>query len=127
MLGEEAESSHAKVIEYSGNGELNKDSEDDAIVKINSFSEEIHGENFDVISEDLEYWRETAKQISNARKILRGKMIFFEDRKYIVQREEKLSQKEFIAKTWENLIDRYTQWYRSLLNVEQEDKLINSL
>ncbi|XP_065659092.1 uncharacterized protein LOC136083594 isoform X4 [Hydra vulgaris] len=100
------ESSQIDEIEYSG--ESNDDESDDLE---NLFSEE--GFVSQVISnEDLGFWKEKSKQINNAKKRLYGKMIFFDDRKYIKQR--KVYMNNFIKKEWKNLIRRYAKWFKSI-------------
>ena len=118
MLGEGVENNHAKMIDSSGSGDFIDDSEDG-----DEKSESLKGESDEVkilstqknqstLSKDLLFWRETAKQITEAKKILPGKMIFFEDPKYNKKREQKMSQKEFIANAWESLMNQYTNWYK---------------
>ncbi|XP_065680799.1 uncharacterized protein LOC136083594 isoform X2 [Hydra vulgaris] len=91
--------------------EVESSGEDESDDLENLFSEE--GFVSQVVSnEDLGFWKEKSKQINNAKKRLFGKMIFFDDRKYIKQRN--LYMNNFIKKEWKNLIRRYAKWFKSL-------------
>ncbi|XP_047143702.1 uncharacterized protein LOC101238602 [Hydra vulgaris] len=116
VLGESIENEHAKMVEYSGSGDFTDDNEDDdekgEPVKGDSDKVSSIQKNQSTISKDILFWRETAKQITEAKKKLPGKIIFFEDPKYNKKKDLKLSQKELISNAWENIISQYNNWYK---------------